>query len=187
MMVNDQTPLNSGQGTNGSGLRHAALNRFDRIVFGTMDALAAITLMAMILIALAIIFIRAILHLSFPALDDVVRYCMIWSVYLGVIVISRNNDHISVEVLYSRFPPVVKRVVDRLIGLNGIALCGYSAYLGWSMTVRAIEQGQLSLSTHLPAWTGYIVIPISFGLSALGFFIVTLTGRSERRDTIDTI
>jgi len=169
-------------GNGGSGPRKAALDRLDERFFGFLNTMAAAIFILMVFAIFFTVILREALNLPWVWTDDLVRFLMVWSVYLGVAVLSRHNDHITVDALYEKLPPTGKRVMDVVFGLAGIFLAGTAAKLGWGMTWTAITQHQTSASTYLPAWTGYVIIPFGFGVAALGyvlFVLGTLRGRDE--------
>lgn len=152
-------------------------------VFAVINAVAAATFLVMILATTALVVAREILDVPAPTLDDLVRFMLLWSVYLGAGVLALRNDHIAIEVFYVRFPARLRQVVDVLIGLVGIALSFYLAYLGWLMTNRAAETGQTSMSGGVPAWWGYAAVPVGFLISGIAYAVHTArTAAHARRD-----
>ncbi len=123
------------------------------------------------------------LGISIPWLDDVLRLLIIWLVYMGCVTLCLDNDHISMDALYLRMPKPVRKVMDVIIGLVGVVLCGYVAFYGYESMAQEISYGELLPSGYLPSWPQSLAIPLCFALMALAYvsyFFSLFTGRKHR-------
>jgi TRAP-type C4-dicarboxylate transport system permease small subunit len=121
-------------------------------------------------------------------LDDLLRMLLIWLVYLGAISLCFHNDHITVDVIYVRLPPSVRRGLDICIALLGIGLCGYVAKFGLDSMLREIRYDMLLPSGYLPAWPQSLSIPLCFALMTiayLSYLYAVLTRRARQPDVAD--
>lgn len=135
----------------------------------------------LVLLFIAVV-LRNVFGLAYGWMDDLMRYLMIWMVYLSVMRLSMKNNHINVDVFYTRLPAKLQRLTQILIALLAIGLCLYMTYLGYLMTRQVIGFGQRSNSGTLPAYIGYGIIPISFLLSAVAYtyFLFSVGNRSGK-------
>jgi TRAP-type C4-dicarboxylate transport system permease small subunit len=88
------------------------------------------------------------------------------------------------DAVYVRLPPRVRRVVDGVIALLGIGLCGYVAKIGLDSMVRDIGYGMLLPSGYLPSWPQALAIPLCFALMTLAYvsyLYSVLTNRRQRQ------
>ena len=123
------------------------------------------------------------LGISIPWLDDVLRLLIIWLVYMGCVTLCLDNDHISMDALYLRMPKAVRKVMDIIISLLGVFLCGYITYFAYNSVRQEIAYGELLPSGYLPSWPQSLAIPLCFALMTLAYlsFLFSLfTGRQHR-------
>jgi TRAP-type C4-dicarboxylate transport system permease small subunit len=116
-------------------------------------------------------------------LDDVLRMLLIWLVYLGSVSLCFHNDHITMDAVYLRLPPAVRRALNIAIAVLGIALCGYVSKIGFDSMAREIDYETLLPSGYLPAWPQTLAIPLCFALMTvayLSFLYSVVTDRRQR-------
>ncbi len=116
-------------------------------------------------------------------LDDLLRMLLIWLVYLGTVSLCFANDHISMDVVYVRLPRPARKVLDVIIALLGIGLCGFVAKYGYDSMRQEIDYGMLLASGYLPSWLQTSAIPLCFGLMTvayLSYLFSVLTGRRKQ-------
>lgn len=145
---------------------------------------AAATLIFLVLVGLTTysVLARDFLNISFPWIDDLLRMLLIWSVYLGAVTLCLTNDHITMNVVYVRFPSGIKRVIDWMVSLSTVGVCTYLAYLGGQSVERSIRLNEMTPSGTLPAWLGYLAIPVGLVLMAVATARYTLQGIRHRTD-----
>ena len=122
--------------------------------------------------------------ISIPWLDDVLRLLLIWLVYMGCVSLCLDNDHISMDAIYLRLPRTARKVMDVIIALLGIGLCGYVTKIGFDSMRQEIAYGTLLPSGYLPSWPQYLAIPLGFGLMTfayVSYLFSIFTGRQHRR------
>jgi C4-dicarboxylate transporter DctQ subunit len=124
--------------------------------------------------------------ISIPWLDDVLRMLLIWMVYIGSVSLCLDNDHISMDALYLRLPKPARKVVDVIIALMGIGLCGYVTKIGIDSMRQEIAYDTLLLAGYIPSWPQTLAIPLGFGLMTvtyLSYLFSVFTGRRYRQLT----
>jgi C4-dicarboxylate transporter, DctQ subunit len=109
------------------------------------------------------------LGIAISWLDDLLRMLLIWLVYLGTVSLCVDNDHISMDALYLRLPARGRHVVDILVALLGIALCAFTAKIGWDGLRQTYMYGEKLSSGEIPAWPRDLVIPLCFALMAFAY------------------
>jgi C4-dicarboxylate transporter, DctQ subunit len=114
-------------------------------------------------------------------LDDLLRMLLIWLVYLGAVSLCFHNDHITMDAVYLRMPPQVRRIVDIGVALLGIGLCGYVTKIGLDSMQREIAYGTLLSSGYLPAWPQSLSIPLCFGLMTIAYLSFLYSVLTKRR------
>lgn len=122
--------------------------------------------------------------ISVPWLDDVLRLLLIWLVYMGCVSLCLNNDHISMDAIYLRLPKSARKVMDVVIALLGIGLCGFVTKIGYASMMQGIEYKELLPSGYLPSWPQSLAIPLGFALMTLAYvsyLFSIFSGRRYRR------
>jgi len=120
----------------GAGARHATLlERLFDLIARTASALATLICLALIATTTfsVVVYQRGI---TISWLDDLVRMLLIWLVFLGSIAPVWRRDHITMDALYVRFSPAARRVVDALIAIMGIVVCGFLTWVSTDTTLR---------------------------------------------------
>lgn len=123
------------------------------------------------------------LGIAIAWLDDLLRMLLIWLVYLGTVSLCLHNDHISMDAVYLRMAPAVRRRVDILVALLGVGLCAFTAKIGYDSMRQALQYGERLSSGDIPAWARDLVIPLCFALMALAYLshlVAVLRGRQLR-------
>jgi len=166
----------------GAGL----LGAIDRVVYWltqVADQLAALVCVFLITATTAAVIIYQ-QGITIVWLDDLLRMLLIWLVYLGAVSLCFHNDHITMDVLYVRLLPAARRVLDVVVALLCIGLCGYITKIGLDSMLREIGYGTLSPSGYLPAWPQSLAIPLCFALMTIAyvsFLYGVITRRRQRQ------
>jgi len=172
----------------GASLPGAFKGRF-RFVDRAVQATAALSDQLSAFICAFLIVVTTVAMIIYQAgiaiawLDDLLRMLLIWLVYLGTVSLCLHNDHIAMDAAYLRMPARMRRWVDVLVALLGIALCGFVAKIGYDSFRQALEFGERLGSGDLPSWPQDLVIPVCFGLMAVAYvshLLSIIRGRQVR-------
>lgn len=113
--------------------------------------------------------------------EEVVRYVIIWGVFLGFAIALRYNQHIQVDILYDKLSVRWKRVVDYFSTSISIVFCLVYTYYGIILVVNRFSSGMVSLDVGIPMWIVYLILPIS-GFLFLIRFIERLVNLVQGKD-----
>lgn len=147
------------------------LGRLDRVVHYTSalcDQLSALICAVLIVVTTAAVSVYQ-LGIAIPWLDDVLRTLLIWLVYLGTVSLCLHNDHISMDAVYLRMPPPVRRAVDIVVAVLGVGLCSFVAKIGYDSMREALEYGMTMPSGYIPSWPRDLILPVCFALMAIAY------------------
>jgi TRAP-type C4-dicarboxylate transport system permease small subunit len=108
--------------------------------------------------------------------EEMARYSLIWIVFLGAAVVTKEKDHISVPILETAMPSLKKyfKLIQGLIFLVYIVIV-----LGVSWGTLQILQYQSSANMGLSMALVYSVIPISFILIFI-HLLASITGGDNK-------
>jgi TRAP-type C4-dicarboxylate transport system permease small subunit len=157
-----------------------ALDLFIFKVARWSDELSAF-ICAFLIVATTLAMIVYQLGISIPWLDDVLRMLLIWLVYMGCVSLCLDNDHISMDAIYLRLPPKARKVMDVVIALIGVGLCGFVTKIGFDSMRQEIAYGALLPSGYLPSWPQTLAIPLGFALMTLAYVSYLFSVFSGRR------
>ena len=117
-----------------------------------------------------------------PWLDEVLRTLLIWLVYLGAVSLCLHNDHISMDAVYLRMPPRMRKAVDIVVALLGVGLCAFTAKIGYDSMRDALQYGMTLPSGYLPSWPRDLVLPLCFALMAAAYLRHLISVLRRRQD-----
>jgi C4-dicarboxylate transporter DctQ subunit len=149
------------------------------------DQLAALVC-AFLIVATTIAVLSYQQGIAIVWLDDVLRMLLIWLVYLGAVSLCFHGDHISMDAIYVRMPPKLRRAIDIVVALLGVVLCAFITKIGYDSLERQIGYGTLSPSGYLPNWPQSLAIPVCFALMTVAYlsYLYAVVAR-RRRQTED--
>ncbi|MBI3772833.1 MAG: TRAP transporter small permease [Gammaproteobacteria bacterium] len=154
------------------------MSRLLQILIWSENALMALLLTAMILIAASQIILRNFFDYGIAWSDPLLRIMMLWLGLFGAMLASREHNHISIDVLSRFLPKAGQRIASLITHLFSSFICGIISYYSWQFVMSEKAADIIAFET-IPAWLCEIIIPISFGVMSLRFTgrcLIDLTG-----------
>jgi TRAP-type C4-dicarboxylate transport system permease small subunit len=99
--------------------------------------------------------------------EVLIRFSLIWMVFLGVPTAFRLGAMVSVDVLYRWSNPVIRRMLDGLVALASLALIVVIIAVGWDYAKRGQVQSVIGLENVTMFWA-YLALPAGGCFSVLG-------------------
>jgi TRAP-type C4-dicarboxylate transport system permease small subunit len=129
--------------------------------FTTSFSMAAACVMMVIAASLAMFQIITRFVLEQPAewSEILIRFSLIWMVFLGIPTAFRQGAMVSVDVLYRWSPPKFRRVLDWVVCLAALALIAVIIWWGWDYTQRGSVQSMAGLENVSMFWA-YLAMPV---------------------------
>ncbi len=115
--------------------------------------------LALAVIVMAQVFFRYVLNQSLFWSEELARYLLVWLTFLGASVAYYRKAHPSIDVLYLRMPPLIRKSSAVLIHFASIALFGVMIFYGFQFAY--FVRLQISPALYLPKWIILIIIPLS--------------------------
>lgn len=145
------------------------LKKFDDAVYSTERVVIVGALITMTLIIFAQVVLRFFAR-GFPWAEELARYLMIWSGFLGASIATRQRRHLKVDLL-TRFLPEgrAKALVMRLAALISAGFCFFLVGLGTQFVLNSFRGGRVSSSMGLPIWLVQLSIPLTVLIIACRF------------------
>jgi len=122
-------------------------------------------------------FTRYALNDSASWTEEISRYLLICTVFVGAAVSVRRNTHIHVDIFYRFLPARVARIVSTLVDLLRIVFFTYMVYLTYALMGK-IGRQQMSIID----WPiGLVYAVVLFGFALMGFRAVTAAAKHWRQ------
>ena len=151
-------------------------------VSDALDKVCSVLIVIMLGLMVVITAVQIICRTWFTALswsDEVTRYLLIWSTFLGATCVYRHSGHISVTILQDKVPARIGQLMR--VAVHAICLVLFAVLLHYSMRYC----GKLNkTATALPIKMKYIYLclPISMGVlivHALTMMVHEILGERE--------
>lgn len=97
--------------------------------------------------------------------EVLIRFSLIWMVFLGIPVAFRIGAMVSVDVLYRWSGRRMKRLLDTVVALAALLLCAVLIVVGWQYAQRGSVQTVIGLEDVSMFWA-YLAMPVG-GLFAV--------------------
>ena len=99
--------------------------------------------------------------------EVLIRFSLIWMVFLAIPAARRQGAMVSVDVLYRWSPPALRRVLDAVVSLAALALIAVIVWFGWDYAKRGGVQTMAGLESVSMFWA-YLALPVGGLFSAVG-------------------
>ena len=150
------------------------MKRIFNILCKTEELTLSLTFLGLALVAVVQVFCRYVLDISFTWFEEAGRYVGIFATFLGASLGVKYGSHFAMDLLVSNAKPLVRRVLQLVIGL----LCGTAmlilARYGWLLVVNNYNFGNTSAAMQMPMYIAYLPIPFFSALMAIRFYRIAL-------------
>lgn len=150
-----------------------------RLLLLLEDALLALLLTAMILLAAAQIVLRNFFDSGISWGDPTLRLLVLWVALLGAMAATRDNNHISIDILSHFLSPRNQARLQRLTNLFAAIVCFVIAWHATRLVMMEKSDGSIIFAS-IPTWVGELIIPLGFGVMALRFLLNSFNGQKKQ-------
>ena len=144
------------------------LKMLDKALFHIEEFSSALAMIIMCLVvSLGIVY--RYLGIPFPTSEEIARYLMIFSIYLGLGIVCRKDAHVSVTLIVERFPKKLATAIKALMQLLTIMTFCWLFFLSlkWLNMVLIPRKPQLTPMTRIPFYFIYSFTVVGFALSII--------------------
>jgi TRAP-type C4-dicarboxylate transport system permease small subunit len=99
--------------------------------------------------------------------EVLIRFSLIWMVFMGIPMAFRQGAMVSVDVLYRWSGPGMRRVLDTAVALAALTLIAIILWWGWDYANRGKVQSMIGLEDVSMFWA-YLAMPVGAVFSVLG-------------------
>ncbi len=114
--------------------------------------------------------------------EVLIRFSLIWMVFLGIPMAFRQGAMVSVDVLYRWSPAPLRRMLDAVVALAALTLIGIILWWGWDYAQRGGVQTMAGLESLSMFWA-YLAMPVGALFSVLG---ILANWADPQRNELDT-
>ena len=141
-----------------------AINKISDFVDNLCSVIVVVLLAGMVLVTSA----QIICRVFFSALswsEEVARYLLVWSTFIGAGCVYKRGGHISVLVVQDLLSPKLQKLVKILVHVLCGAFFVLAVYYGFKYTGK--QGTQLSAALRIPMSLMYMAIPVGSGVMLL--------------------
>ncbi len=150
----------------------------------TLVSLSIAGIMLLIAAALGMVQVvmRFVLEQPSEWSEVLVRFSLIWMVFLGIPAAFRLGSMVSVDLMHRKSSPAFRRVLDFIIMAASLVLLGFIAWFGWDYAVRGQVQTIIGLEAFSMFWA-YLSMPVGALCAMVGVIGNFLDPRHEELET----
>lgn len=146
------------------------LQTLDRAGRWIENALMSILLGGMILLAFGQIVLRNGFDSGMSWADPVLRILVLWIGMLGAVAASRENRHITIDILNRLLPMKFRRRSEIVIAMFTTLVCGLLAWHTFRFVHDEFQYSSFEVA-GIPVWLWQTILPIGFGLIAWRYLV----------------
>jgi TRAP-type C4-dicarboxylate transport system permease small subunit len=160
----------------------------DRVWTLLERALGLVTLVALAsLVALPVgqVMLREVFSSPIVGLEEFTRWGLICTVFLGLPLLIRQNEHIRLAEFVDKLPLVVRRLLERVILFTGGVAFVIVAFVGYRSAMANV--GTRTPTIDIPFWLFSSPMILGLGLSGLGLLYLSLRRTPPPTDPVPPI
>ncbi len=151
----------------------------------TTDKVEKAFLAGIIIFTSLLLFVNVVLRYLFlmPLFwaEELVRYLMVWLVFIGASQVTSWGGHIAVDILPRFLSKRGNLILAFAVNMVCVAFCIALAYYSFEQMLRVKNAHQLSPAMELPMWLAYAAIPIGTLMMLIRYvqqFLLRLMGKT---------
>jgi len=145
------------------------LRRADRALVRLEETLIGLLLVSASLVLFVNVVARYGFNAGFSWAEELVRYEIVWMVFVGASVAARRGIHIGVDVLVRLLRGRARRALVVGVNVLCVAFSLFLVFYGGALVSQAQTFGQVTPALQVPLWTVQLAIPVGGALMTLRF------------------
>ncbi len=138
------------------------------------DSILIGLLLSMICMAVLQIILRNLFDSGILWGDELIRVLVLWIGLIGAMVASRNNHHISIDVISRYLPEQIKKQTALITAIFTSLVCAVMAYFSFRFVMMEKADGLVAFAAT-PTWVCESIIPISFAIITLRYLLLSFS------------
>jgi TRAP-type C4-dicarboxylate transport system permease small subunit len=149
------------------------LGRILTVVYRIEDGILAAVLTLMIALAVVQILLRNFFGAGFIWGDVLVRVLVLWIGLIGAMIATRQNKHISIDLVARYLPKRFDLPVKAVVQLFAAVVCALAAFYSFVFVHAEYYDGGRAFG-QVPVWVCEAIMPLAFAVMALRYFMMSL-------------
>ncbi len=137
------------------------------------DSIVVLLFAAISSISFLQIILRNFFDTGFSWATPMLGILLLWLTLSGAVVAVRKDRHISINILANHLTPITGCMVFAATKIFTALVCAVIAYYGVRLVQVDLEMESI-LFADVPAWVCELIIPISFSLLSVRFFVAVI-------------
>lgn len=150
-----------------------AIKQLDEWLAKAESGFLVFLLFLMVFLAFGQVILRNFLNSGLLWTDPFLRQLVLWVGFLGASLAVRERRHISIDVLPQFIPANYKPCIQVVVNLSAGLISVFLTVAAWKF-VQLEKEFSTTLFLDLPAWIFQTILPFSFGLISLRYFLHVL-------------
>ena len=159
------------------------MQRWERMdeAIGRVEHVLLVTFLGfMIAIAFLQIILRNLFFTGLDWGDLLVRNLVLWVGFIGATLATREEKHISIDIMSRWLPALGRHVVVLIIHVFAFCVCCGLSYAAVKFIRNELQMGDKTF-LGIPAWVPELILPLTFILMALRFGLRTFKDCAEMK------
>lgn len=145
------------------------MNLFTRTLAWIEDGICAFALGSVSILIFVQVLLRYFWNYTPDWSEELSRYLIVWTIFIGTAIGVRNNIHIGVDALLRLLPPSFKLTMEVLLNVIGAVVSIVLIWLSIQFIQETIEYEQLSPSMRISMAIPYAAMPVGLGFAVIHF------------------
>jgi len=146
----------------------------DRITTLLEETFVGFTLLFATLLLFCGVVLRYFFNYTFEWSDELIRYTIIWSTFIGGGLCAKKGMHVKMDILLRVLPAGFLKYWNMFLTAVAILFSLFCMWQGYRMIILTQAFGRTSVSFPLPMWIPYLAVPLGYTLMFVHFLISLL-------------
>jgi len=94
--------------------------------------------------------------------EEILSYLMVWSVFLGAVLVTWEGRHIKMDLISARIPPPASVILNAITVAVFAAVCCFMIVQSWTVTSMARQIDQRSVAAEIPMAAAHVAVLLGF-------------------------
>lgn len=145
------------------------MNLIARLLAWLEDGICALALGGVSLIIFGQVVSRYFFNYTPDWSEELSRYLIVWTIFIGTAIGVRSNIHIGVDALLRLLPEKFKLFMEVMLNLIGIVVSLVLIWLSAEFIKETLDYEQVSPSMQIPMALPYLAMPVGLGFAVFHF------------------
>ena len=154
------------------------------LIYGAVEKImrwgVMVLLVCMVLIVFSNVVSRYYLHASLAWSEEVARFMLVWLVFMGSFLAYIHDEHLGLDILVTKFPPLLRKIVG--VCTNLLIIFALYAILEGGYLMMLANFDWLSSAAEIPQGYVYFIVPFTCGLMILQAVLKTYYLLADKKE-----